>query len=276
MKSSRSFFSFLSTVVVVSMLMSCKPEAKQLVILHTNDTHSQVEPKADGTAGYARRMGVIEAERKANPCLLLVDAGDFCQGTPYFNYFHGRIEIDALNRMGYDVATLGNHEFDNGLDSLAMLLRLADFPIVCANYDVAGSVLEGLVKPYTIVEKDGVRIGIFGLGVSPDGLISMRNFLPLHYLDPLPIADSLSTALKLNHHCDVVVCLSHLGTHYDSDQVSDEKIASGTSNIDVIIGGHTHKMFPNHKVANANGDSILLSQMGKSGTALGKITLTLD
>ena len=236
MKSTRHYLSMSLVMLAAAALLSCQPRNRQLVIIHTNDTHSQVEPKADGTAGYARRMGVIEAERKANPDLLLVDAGDFCQGTPYFNFFHGRIEVEALNRMHYDAATLGNHEFDNGIDSLAMLLRLAQFPIVCANYDATGTPLEGLLKPYVIVDKGGIKVGIFGLGVSPESLISMRNFLPLHYLAPLPIADSIANELRNVHNCDVVVCLSHLGTHYDNDQVSDEVLAAHSTNIDVIMG----------------------------------------
>lgn len=129
-------------IAVLGLLTGCQQKATTLTILHTNDTHSQVEPKANGLGGYARRMGLIAEERKNDPALLLVDAGDFCQGTPYFNFFHGRVEIDALNRMGYDAATLGNHEFDNGLDTLAAVLRLAQFPIVCANYEVAGTPLE--------------------------------------------------------------------------------------------------------------------------------------
>ena len=162
---------------------ACTPQ-DHLTILHTNDTHSQIEPKTNGQCGYARRMGLIEEERKIDKNLLLLDAGDFCQGTPYFNIYHGRVEIDAMNRMRYDAATLGNHEFDNGLDSLATVLKTANFPIVCANYDFTGTALESIIKPFTIVRRGGLNIGIFGLGCDPKGIISDKNFLPAQYLDP--------------------------------------------------------------------------------------------
>lgn len=258
------------------LLVSCDKQAK-VVILHTNDTHSQVEPKADGTCGYARRMGLIAQERKANPDLFLFDAGDFCQGTPYFNYYGGRVEVEALNYMRYDAVTLGNHEFDNGLDSLAMLIGMLNCPVVCANYDPAGTVLEGLLKPYVVIERAGVRVGVMGLGVNPEGLIAMKNFLPMHYLDPLPVADSISTLLRDSLRCDLIVCLSHLGTQYENGKkVSDEDVAAATRNIDVIIGGHTHKMFPDYHVKNADGRDVLLSQMGKSCAAIGKIEIELS
>ena len=266
------FAALLSVVLCVS----CEQQ-KKVVILHTNDTHSQIEPKADGTCGYARRMGLIAKEREANPDLFLFDAGDFCQGTPYFNYYYGRVEVEALNYMRYDAVTLGNHEFDNGLDSLAMLIRLLNCPVVCANYDPAGSVLEGLIKPYVIIERGGVRVGVFGLGVNPEGLIAMKNFLPMHYNDPLPVADKISTMLRDSLHCDLVVCLSHLGTQYENGKkVSDEDVARASHNIDVIIGGHTHKMFPDYHLKNADGRDVLLSQMGKSAKAVGRIELVLE
>jgi 5'-nucleotidase len=149
--------------------------------LHTNDTHSQVEPLEEGKrdakfAGYARRMGLIDKMRKDDPQLLLFDAGDFSQGTPYFNFYHGRIEVDAMNRMGYDAITLGNHEFDYGVDTLAVVLKDAQFDVVCANYDVTNSPLENIVKPYTIIKRSNMRIGVFGIGVNPQSLIAERNF----------------------------------------------------------------------------------------------------
>lgn len=266
----------LLPLLLTILLISCNVHDSRLVILHTNDTHSQVEPDKSDKAGYARRMGVINNIRQNEKNVLLVDAGDFCQGTPYFNFFKGRVEVEALNRMGYEAVTLGNHEFDNGLDSLAAILSLAKFPIVCANYDVKGTVLEGLVKPYTVINKRGIKVGIIGLGVSPESLISMHNFLPVRYLDPLPIADSLATYLRYEEGCDIVVCLSHLGTHYDGGQVSDEVIAKHTHDIDIIIGGHTHKVYCNHFVENLDGRQVLLSQTGKTGARLGCMTLQID
>ncbi len=257
------------------LLVACTPKADHLTILHTNDTHSQVEPKANGQGGYARRMGLIKQERQADENLLLVDAGDFCQGTPYFNFYHGRVEIDAMNRMGYDAATLGNHEFDNGLDTLAAVLETAQFPIVCANYDFAGTAMEGKTKPYVIVHKGGLKIGITGLGCDPKGLISDRNFLPAKYLDPYISAQRVADELRLKK-CDIVVCLSHLGTYGKAEgDVSDVQLVKSTRGIDVVIGGHTHKLYDQLRVANLDGDSIPVCQMGKSGVYLGKIVLLL-
>ena len=256
-------------LLIILCLTACTPQKAHLTILHTNDTHSQVEPKDNNQGGYARRMGLIRQEREKDPNLLLVDAGDFSQGTPYFNLYRGRVEIDAMNYIGYDAATLGNHEFDNGLDSLAMMLKLAQFPIVCANYDFTGTPVEGLVKPFTIVEKGNVKVGIFGLGCQPKGMISDRNFPPAQYLEPYPVAQAMADTLRAQG-CDVVVCLSHMGS-----DVCDSVMVTRTRGIDVVIGGHTHKFYDNLRVANLDGDSIPLCQMGKSGVYLGKIVIDL-
>lgn len=256
-------------------IVSCAPQADHLTILHTNDTHSQIEPKANDQGGYARRMGLIEKEREADKNLLLLDAGDFCQGTPYFNFYHGRIELDAMNRMGYDAATLGNHEFDNGLDTLAAVLKTAHFPIVCANYDFTGTPMEGVVKPYTIIHRAGIKIGIFGLGCDPKGLIADKNFEPAVYLHPYPVAQEMADKLQVKG-CDVVICLSHLGTYpKPGDEVCDVAMVGKTRGIDVVIGGHTHKMYDNLRVENMDGKPIPVCQMGKSGVYLGKIMLNL-
>jgi len=265
---------FFFYVLAALLMVACTP-ADHLTILHTNDTHSQIEPKSNGQGGYARRMGLIKQERKADKNLLLVDAGDYCQGTPYFNFYHGRVEIDAMNRMGYDVATVGNHEFDNGIDTLAMILKLAHFPIVCANYDVRGTVLEEVIKPYTILHRNGLKIGVFGLGCDPKGLIADKNFAPLQYLPPYQVAQEMADTLRAQG-CDVVICLSHLGTYGKTKEDDcDFEMAQVTRGIDVIIGGHTHQLYDNLRVPNADGDTIALCQMGKSGAYLGKIVLDL-
>lgn len=256
------------------LIVACAPQANSLTILHTNDTHSQVEPIAAGKrdafhAGYARRMGIIQQERTLDPNLILVDAGDFCQGTPYFNFYRGRIEIDAMNRMGYDAITLGNHEFDNGVDTLAHVLQDAQFAVVSANYDVQGTPLEGIVKPYTVLTRAGMRVGILGVGVNPEGLITLKNFAPVQYLEPFAAAQKAATELKTKQHCDVIICLSHLGTD------TDEKLAQQTQYIDVIVGGHNHKIITNYYVENIEGKSVLLTQMGKSGARIGKIMLKI-
>ena len=256
------------------LLMACTPQ-DHLTILHTNDTHSQVEPKANGKGGYARRMGLINEERKADQYLLLVDAGDFCQGTPYFNFYPGRVELNAMNRMRYDAATLGNHEFDNGLDTLAAVLQTANFPVVCANYDFTGTALEQVIKPFTIIRKGNLKIGIFGLGCEPKGLISDKNFLPAQYMEPYPIAQHMADTLRAQN-CDIVVCLSHMGTFGKApEDVCDTALVSHTRGIDVVIGGHTHQLYDHLRVANLDGDSIPVCQMGKSGENLGKIVLFL-
>lgn len=266
----------LDFIICLFVLMPACTQQDHLTILHTNDTHSQIEPKSNGQGGYARRMGWIAKERKADRNLLLVDAGDFCQGTPYFNFFHGRIELAAMNRMGYDAATLGNHEFDNGLDTLAKVLKTAKFPIVCANYDFKGTALEGIVKPYTIVRKGGLKIGIFGLGCDPKGIISDKNFEPAKYIAPYTIAQETTDLLRAKG-CDLVVCLSHMGTYgKTSGDYSDVGLAEATRGIDVIIGGHTHQLYDHLRIVNLDGDSIPLCQMGKSGIYLGKIVLDLD
>ena len=254
----------------------------ELVILHTNDTHSQVEPLEEGKrdahcGGYARRMGLIAQEREQDPYLLLFDGGDFSQGTPYFNFYRGRVEVEAMNRMGYDAITLGNHEFDNGVDTLAAALQNAKFDVVCANYDVNGSALEGIVKPYTILRRANLRIGVFGIGLDPKGLVADRNFAPLQYLNPIETAQKTADILKNKKKCDVVICLSHQGTHPGMDgRKPDIEMAKATQNIDIIIGAHTHKIVENLYIPNLNGDSVLLMQTGKAGARIGKIMLEMQ
>lgn len=253
---------------------ACTPQ-DHLTILHTNDTHSQIEPRSDNTGGYARRMGLIAQERQADANLLLLDAGDFCQGTPYFNFYHGRVELEAMNRMGYDAACLGNHEFDNGIDTLAAVLQTAHFPIVCANYDFTGTALESVIKPYVILQKGGIKVGVFGLGCDPKGLIADKNFLPIQYNHPYPVAQTVTDELRAQG-CDVVVCLSHLGTLGKApEDVSDSAMVTQTRGIDVVIGGHTHKKYDDLRVINADGKAIPVCQMGKAGAFLGKIVLNL-
>ena len=276
----KNVFNPIYAIVLIISFVSCAPKTDTITILHTNDTHSQIEPIAAGKrdsnhAGYARRLGLIQNEREKNPDCILVDAGDFTQGTPYFNFYHGRVEIDALNRMGYDAITLGNHEFDNGVDTLAQVLKDAKFAIVSANYDVQGTPLENIVKPYTIITRAGIRVGILGIGVDPKGLISAKNFAPIRYLDPILSAQNAAEQLKNKHHCDVIVCLSHLGTYPNPNKISDALLAESTRYIDVIIGAHTHKIVKNYYVQNIDGDSVLLAQMGKSGARIGKITLKI-
>lgn len=282
MKTYKNVSKYISILLCCCCVACSQSKIQTLTIMHTNDTHSQVEPLEEGKrdalcGGYARRMGLINQERKKDPNLLLFDAGDFSQGTPYFNFYHGRVEIEAMNRMGYDAIMLGNHEFDNGVDTLAVVLKEAKFPIVCANYDVKGSALEGIVKPYTIIRRGNLYVGVFGIGIDPKGIVADRNFYPLQYLDPITTAQEVANTLKNEKKCDIIICLSHQGTHTSTDgKLSDMELAQATKNIDIIIGAHTHKIVENLYIPNIDGDSVLLMQTGKAGARIGKIKVEMQ
>ena len=263
------------------LLFACTQQTpKTLLVLHTNDTHSQVEPLSPGAkngnkAGYARRYVLVDSLRRQQGAALLVDAGDFSQGTPYYNFYHGRVEVEALNKMQYDVVTLGNHEFDYGVDTLAAVLSQARFAVVCCNYDVSNTPLRNIVKPYVIVRKNGMKIGVTGVGVNPDGLIYDKNFEGIIYKEPYAAVNLIAQRLKEEERCDVVICLSHLGAEYKDESLpSDVLLAQQSRYIDAVIGGHTHA-YMQKKVANVLGDSVPVVQAGKSGAFLGKLTLTI-
>ena len=272
---------FCIAVFLLTIHILYAQESVKLVVLHTNDTHSQVEPTSAAArqpdmGGYARRMGIIEQIRQEEDHVLLVDAGDYWQGTPYFNLYNGRVEIDAMNRMKYDAATFGNHEFDNGIDSLAAVLLTAKFPIVNSNYDVSATPLSDIIKPYLVIERGGVKIGIFGLTVNIKGLAMATNYRGAIYNDPVEAAVRMSDFLKEKQKCDVVICLSHLGANENMNDVNDFDIARATKHIDVIIGGHTHLLIENRTTPNAEGNPVIVAQMGKSGLYLGRIDLVLN
>jgi 5''-nucleotidase/2'',3''-cyclic phosphodiesterase and related esterases len=254
----------------------------RVVILHTNDTHSQIEPtvisnlETSDMGGAARRLGMLQNIRGEEKNVLLFDAGDFCQGTPYFNFHNGRVEIDAMNRMNYDAVTLGNHEFDNGIDTLVAVLKNAKFPIVSSNYDVSQTPLKEFVKPYIIIKKFGLKIGVMAINVNPASLVMQNNYKGLIYNDPLVVAQQTSEFLKKKKKCDLVICLSHLGYSLRDNVPDDIKIAQNTQYIDVIIGGHSHSLLQNASETNLDGKKVVIAQMGKSGLYLGKIDLTLE
>jgi 5'-nucleotidase len=272
----------ISILLIISTVSVVSQKKIKLVILHTNDTHSQVEPTEKSTSktadmgGYARRIGIIKQIREQEKNVLLVDAGDFLQGTPYFNFFNGRVEIDAMNRMKYDAGTLGNHEFDNGMDTLAVILKKAKFPEISSNYKLDKTPLNGIIKPYIIVNKAGLRIGIMALDVNPKGLVFEKNFKGLEYEDPIEKATEISTLLKKKEKCDIIICLSHLGADTTKHEVNDFEIAHKTRYIDLIIGGHSHNMITDTTKKNAAGKPIVIAQMGKSGLFLGKVELELE
>lgn len=267
----RGLFFFL----FFSISVFSQPKIK-LVILHTNDTHSQVEPteksnlSTSDMGGYARRMGVIANIRSEEKNVLLFDAGDYSQGTPYFNFYNGRIEVDALNRMKYDAITIGNHEFDNGVDTLAAVLSGAKFPVLSSNYNLAKTALKGIVKPYLVINRYGLRIGVIATNIDPKGLIIESNYKGITCNDPYKTANQLSEYLKKKKHCDVIICLSHLGLQ------PDKELAMQSKNIDLIISAHSHSLTDNLKVQNAVGKEVVIAQMGKSGLYLGRVDLELQ
>ena len=273
---------YILTFLLCFQLAAFSADKVKLVILHTNDTHSQVEPSEKSSlatsdmGGYARRMGVIEKIRSEEKNVLLLDAGDYWQGTPYFNFFNGRIEIDALNRMKYDATTLGNHEFDNGTDTLAAVIQNLNNPLISSNYDVTNSVIRDFVKPWIVIKKAGLKIGVMALNVNPESLILESNIRDVNYIDPVAKAQEISEYLKNKEKCDLIICLSHLGSDKDSKSVNDFEIARKTKFIDVIIGGHSHTMLENTKTQNAAGREVIIAQMAKSGFYLGRIDLQLS
>ena len=250
-----------------------------ITILHTNDTHSQIDPLPAndanaGKGGVARRATLVKRVRKENPNTLLVDAGDVLQGTPYFNFYKGEVEYKAMSAIGYDVGTLGNHEFDNGVAALAAALKFATFDIVSANYDVKGTVLEQRVKRYVVKTVGGIRVGLFGLGVSPVSLITPDNFKGVTYIDPVIAAGDVVKKLREEERCALVVCMSHLG--YNADAKSgDSFVASQVDGIDFIASGHTHT-FMKEPVTQTQpcGAKTTIFQVGKSGIYVGRVDFT--
>ena len=250
-----------------------------LTILHTNDTHSQIDPlpandKYAGKGGVARRATLVKKIRKENPNTLLVDAGDVLQGTPYFNFYKGEVEYKAMSAIGYDAGTLGNHEFDNGVEALAAALKFANFDVVSANYDVRGTVLEGRVKRYIVKTLGGIRVGLFGLGISPVALITPANFKGVIYIDPVIAARDVVKKLREEERCTLVVCMSHLGYH-ENGQRGDSLVAAQVDGIDFIASGHTHTFMEQPATQTQPcGDRTLIFQVGKSGIYVGRVDFT--
>lgn len=254
------------------------PKVKKLTILYTNDTHSHIESfagndkKFANLGGYARRAAYINKVRSEEKNVLLFDAGDVFQGTPYFNFFHGQLEFELMSLMGYNATTLGNHEFDNGLDGLSFALPYAKFDILSANYDFSETILKDRIQPYKIYVVDGIKIGVFGLGVAFKGLISEQNYGKTVYLDPLEKAAETAFLLKKTKKCDFVICLSHLGFSYEDNQVSDIVLAKQSKNIDLIIGGHTHTFLDKYSVfKNSDKEDVIITQTGWGGTRIGRL-----
>jgi len=258
---------------------------RHLTVLHTNDVHSYIDPfppnhpKSPNMGGVARRAALIESIKMENPNVLLLDAGDIFQGTPYFNYYGGELEFKLMSMMQYDLSTMGNHDFDNGIDGFYAQLPNAKFDFVSANYDFKNTVLNGIVKPYKVFNKNGVKIGVFGLGVELQGLVDKRNYKETVYLDPVAISQDLARILKQEQQCDLVICLSHIGYDYKNEpgKICDLKLAALTKDIDLIIGGHTHTFLDKPTVVkNAVGNDVLVNQVGCYGINLGRIDFYLN
>ncbi len=262
-----------------------KKTSKHITILHTNDTHSHIEPfpnnhyKYPNKGGVSRRATLVKQIRKENPNTLLLDAGDIFQGTPYFNFYGGELEFKLMSMLKYDAATIGNHDFDNGIDGLYAQLPHANFDFVSANYDFRNTILDSHVKPFKFFKKDGIKIGVFGLGIELNGLVDNRLYKETKYLDPVEISQDMSKILKEEKQCDLVICLSHLGYYYKNNpiQISDLNLAAKTKNIDLIIGGHTHTFLPKPTVTkNSIGENVLVNQVGCYGINIGRIDFYFD
>ena len=266
-------------------LNSCNVTTKKhITILHTNDVHSHVDAfpndHADfpGLGGLARRAGLVDSIRKENPHTFLFDAGDIFQGTPYFNFYGGELEFKLMSMLNYDATTIGNHDFDNGIDGLLAQMPYAKFNFISANYDFTNTVLDGLTEPYKIYEKDGIKVGVYGLGIQLAGLVTKQLYKETVFLDPYELATDMETKLKEEEKCDLVICLSHLGYEYNSVQKPDDlKLAKRTKFTDLIIGGHTHTFLDKPTVVtNAAEREILVNQVGCFGVNLGRIDFYFD
>ncbi|MDC8101566.1 bifunctional metallophosphatase/5'-nucleotidase [Chryseobacterium rhizosphaerae] len=259
--------------------------ATKLTILHTNDQHSRIEPfdasytKNPNQGGFARRASLIQQIRNQESNVLLLDSGDIFQGTPYFNFFGGELEFKLMSMMKYDASTMGNHDFDNGLDGFSKVLPTAKFPFICSNYDFKNTILDGKTSPYKIFNKNGIKVGIFGVGIQLDGLVGKKQYGETVYSNPIDVAQHYSNFLKKDQKCDLVICLSHIGYDYkdEPNKISDKILAASTENIDIILGGHTHTFLPEPQTfTNRQGKKVLVNQVGWAGLLLGRIDFHFD
>jgi len=269
-------------VMLCAVALSARAQ-KELTILHTNDTHSCIMPLnpnlADtaiaGRGGFLRRIAMLKEERQKDPDLIYFDSGDFSQGSPYYTLYKGDVEIGLMNQMGIAASTIGNHEFDFGLDNMVRLFKMANFPILCSNYDFTGTVAEGVVKRYTVLHKKGVKIGVFALDPKMEGLVFEKNYEGVKYLDPVSVANEMADLLKNKLKCDLVICISHLG--WFEEGMGDQVMVSQSRNIDLVLGGHSHTYMKTVEyVKNLDGKMIPVDQNGKHGAYVGKLKLKLE
>ncbi len=279
----RRSFIYKSTAIATSGMLAPIPKiwAKKaydkITILHTNDVHSRIEPfpvggRLAGKGGYAKRAAIIKYIRAQEKNVLLLDAGDLIQGTPYFNLFNGELEIKLMNAMQYDVTTIGNHDFDAGMDGLENMVDSANFPFVSCNYNFDNTNLKNKISNYKIIKKSNIKVGIFGVGIQLEGLVPAEKYTDTTYVTPLNVARETASFLKNEANCDLVVCLSHLGYQYKDKTPSDKHLAQATNNIDLIIGGHTHTLLNQPEILkNVDGARVLVNQVGWGGTHVGRV-----
>jgi len=284
MQNRREFFRSLAVGAAGTLALStplslfATEELVHLTILHTNDFHSHIDPfgkdvpRNAGEGGMAKRAALIKKIRAESKHLLLFDAGDIYQGTPYFNYYKAQLDFELMTMMGYDAATIGNHEFDNGLEGISSQLKYAGFPFINSNYDFSETILAGKILPYKIFRTGGVKVGVYGLGIELQGLVDPKNFGKTRYNDPLQTALKMEKMLKEEHNAKLIICLSHLGYSYKDDTVSDKVIASQTFDTDLIIGGHTHTFLDKPDlIRNKSGKEVVVNQVGFGGLIMGRV-----
>ncbi len=270
----------LSGFNTYSKILLNDKKIKKLTILYTNDQHSRIDPfpandtKYPNQGGFAKRAALIKQIRKEEENILLLDAGDIFQGTPYFNYYHGELEYKLMSQMGYDATTLGNHDFDMGIDNLITQWPHAGFSFINCNYNFSDTVLNGKIVPHKVFTKGGMKIGVLGVGIELEGLVEKKLYGNVKYNSPLDCANSTAQHLKNNLGCDYIICLSHLGYKYENNKVSDITLASQCKNIDLVIGGHTHTFLDEPvSIANSLGKQVLVTQVGWAGIRLGRIDI---
>jgi 5'-nucleotidase len=256
---------------------------QKVTILHTNDQHSRIEPfpmdggKYQGLGGFAQRAEMIRQVRSVEKNVLLLDSGDIWQGTPYFNKYLGELEFKLMSQMKYDASTLGNHDFDAGLEGLVKQLPLASFPFLNVNYDFSDSLLNGKIERFKVFRFDDIKVGVFGVGIELEGLVPTDLYGGVRYNDPITNANKAAAELKHDYKCDYVICLSHLGYKYEEKKVSDEVLAQSSENIDLILGGHTHTFLDKPvETKNAIGEKVLINQVGWAGIYLGRIDVFFE
>ncbi len=278
-----SIYGSLGGSLILNSLSCEKKNFKKITILHTNDVHSHIEPfpkdhsKFPNMGGFERRSTLINNIRLKNPNTLLLDAGDVFQGTPYFNFYGGELEFKLMSMLKYDAMTIGNHDFDNGIDGLNSQLPKASFDIISSNYDFSNTILENKIKRTKTYILDEVKIGVFGLGIELKGLVSDELYKETKYLDPVEISNDITNYLKNEEKCDLIICLSHLGFKYKKNKISDFILAQKTKDIDLIIGGHTHTFMDKPTITkNKIGNDVIINQVGCFGVYLGKIDFYLD